>query len=158
MPCVTNDFNFFGPLNNIFQFVSSYLILKTHLCKLKYFSLFLNLALFIVIFIFDLINIIKLDEKERYAYLIYPLNYLFLDVEYSLVKKVILNGYASIYLLIVMRGFFKIILVIIFSSLMYVFNKEIFFENIIFCLQNIKLLLFFLILLYIFLILYFYGY
>ena len=41
-----------------------------------------------------------------------------------------------------MRGFFKIILVIIFSSLMYVFNKEIFFENIIFCLQNIKLLLF----------------
>ena len=142
MPCVTNDFNFFGPLNNIFQFVSSYLILKKHLCKLKYFSLFLNLALFIVIFIFDLINIIKLDEKERYAYLIYPLNYLFLDVEYSLVKKVILNGYASIYLLIVMRGFFKIILVIIFSSLMYVFNKENFFENIIFCLQNIKLLLF----------------
>ena len=142
MPCITNDFNFFGPLNNIFQFVSSYLILKTHLCKLKYFSLFLNLALFIVIFIFDLINIIKLDEKERYAYLIYPLNYLFLDVEYSLVKKVILNGYVSIYLLIVMRGFFKIILVIIFSSLMYVFNKENFFENIIFCLQNIKLLLF----------------
>jgi len=41
-----------------------------------------------------------------------------------------------------MRGFFKIILVIIFSSLMYVFNKENFFENIIFCLQNIKLLLF----------------
>ena len=142
MPCITNDFNFFGPLNNIFQFVSSYLILKTHLCKLKYFSLFLNLALFIVIFIFDLINIIKLDEKERYAYLIYPLNYLFLDVEYSLLKKVILNGYASIYLLIVMRGFFKIILIIIFSSLMYVFNKENFFENIIFCLQNIKLLLF----------------
>ena len=54
-----NDFNCFVPLYNIFQFVSSYLILKTHFYKLQYFSLFLNLGLFVIIFIFDLFYIIN---------------------------------------------------------------------------------------------------
>ena len=52
-PLIFNDFNCFGPLYNVFQFVSSYLILKTHFYKLQYFSLFLSLGLFIFIFIFD---------------------------------------------------------------------------------------------------------
>ena len=41
-----------------------------------------------------------------------------------------------------MRGFIKIILAIIFSLFMYVYYKENFFEKIIVCLQDIKLLLF----------------
>ena len=73
-----NDFNCFGPLYNIFQFVSSYLILKTHFYKLQYFSLFLSIGLFIIIFIFDLIIIIKYQEKiDRITYLFQPIRYLF---------------------------------------------------------------------------------
>ena len=141
-PCIANDFYFFVPLNNIFQFVSSYLILKTHLYKLQYFSLFLNLALFIIILILDLIYIIKLNLNEGFAYLFYPLNYLFLAVEYSLGKKVILYGYISIYLLLIMRGLIKIIFVGIFSLFMYIFYKEKYLENISVCLQDIKVFLF----------------
>ena len=120
-----NDFNCFGPLYNIFQFVSSYLILKTHFYKLQYFSLFLSIGLFIIIFIFDLIIIIKYQEKiDRITYLFQPIRYLFKCVEYSLGKKVILYGYISIYLLIVLRGLIKFIFVGIFSLFMCLFDKE----------------------------------
>ena len=40
-------FNCVSPLNIIFQFVSSLLILKIHFYKLQYFSLFLNVIIFI---------------------------------------------------------------------------------------------------------------
>ena len=120
-----NDFNCFGPLYNIFQFVSSYLILKTHFYKLQYFSLFLSIGLFIIIFIFDLIIIIKYQEKiDRITYLFQPIRYLFKCVEYSLGKKVILYGYISIYLLLVIRGLIKFIFVGIFSLFMCLFDKE----------------------------------
>ena len=124
-PISYNDFNCFCPLYNIFQFVSSYLILKTHFYKLQYFSLFLNIGLFIIIFIFDLIIIInKSDKIDRYAYILIPIGYLFLTVEYSFGKKVILYGYISIYLLIVLRGLIKFIFVGIFSLFMCLFDKE----------------------------------
>ena len=120
-----NDFNFFCPLYNIFQFVSSYLILKTHFYKLHYFSLFLSIGLFIIIFIFDLIIIISQSDKiDRDVYLLNPIRYLFLTIEYSLGKKVILYGYISIYLLLVIRGLIKFIFVDIFSLFMYIYDKD----------------------------------
>ena len=141
-PISYNDFNCFCPLYNIFQFVSSYLILKTHFYKLQYFSLFLNIGLFIIIFIFDLIIIInKSDKIDRYAYIIIPIGYLFLTVEYSFGKKVILYGYISIYLLIVMRGLIKFIFVGIFTLFMYLFDEDN-IKNIIFFLEGTKVLYF----------------
>ena len=120
-----NDFNCFCPLYNIFQFVSSYLILKTHFYKLHYFSLFLSIGLFIIIFIFDLIIIISQSDKiDRDFYLLNPIRYLFLTIEYSLGKKVILYGYISIYLLLVIRGLIKFIFVGIFSLFMYIYDKD----------------------------------
>ena len=50
------NFNSTIPLSIIFQFISSYLILKTNFYKLQYFSLFLNTIVFIIIFIIDLIT------------------------------------------------------------------------------------------------------
>ena len=137
-----NDFNCFVPLYNIFQFVSSYLILKTHFYKLQYFSLFLNIGLFIIILIFDLITIINEKAIDGYIYLFLILNYLFLAVEYSLGKRVMLYGYISIYLLLVIRGLFKIIIGIIFSLFLYIFDKEKFFGNMSYCLEGIKLFYF----------------
>ena len=141
-PLSANDFNCFCPLYNIFQFVSSYLILKTHFYKLQYFSLFLNIGLFIIIFIFDLIIIInKSDKIDTYAYILVPIGYLFLTVEYSFGKKVILYGYISIYLLIVMRGLIKFIFVGIFTLFMYLFDEDN-IKNIIFFLEGTKVLYF----------------
>ena len=141
-PLIFNDFNCFGPLYNVFQFVSSYLILKTHFYKLQYFSLFLSLGLFIFIFIFDLYIIINFEKVDGYSYIFYPLNYLFLAVEYSLGKRVILSGYISIYLLLVIRGLIKIIFVIIFSLFMYILDIENYFINIGYCFKGIRLLYF----------------
>ena len=55
-----NDFNSITPLNIIFQFVYSYLILKIYFYKLQYFSLILNIIVFIIILIFDLHYLMKL--------------------------------------------------------------------------------------------------
>ena len=137
-----NGFNCFVPLYNIFQFVSSYLILKMHFYKLQYFSLFLSIGLFIIILIFDLITIINEKEIDGYIYLFLILNYLFLAVEYSLGKRVMLYGYISIYLLLVIRGLFKIIIGNIFSLFLYIFDKEKFFGNMSYCLEGIKVFYF----------------
>ena len=136
-----NDFNCFCPLYNIFQFVSSYLILKTHFYKLQYFSLFLNLGLFIIIFIFDLYYIIN-EKIDGIFYVFLCLKYLILAVQYSLGKKVILYGYISVYLLLVIRGLIKIILVGILSLFLYFIDKEIYFDNMSYCLVGIKLFYF----------------
>ena len=139
---ICNDFNCFCPLNNIFQFISSYLILKMHFYKLQYFSLFLSIGLFIIILIFDIITINNDETIDGYVYLFYPLNYLSFAVEYSFGKKVILYGYISIYLLLVIRGLIKVIFVSIFSLFLYVFYEENFFKNVSYCLQGIRIFYF----------------
>ena len=139
---ICNDFNCFCPLNNIFQFISSYLILKMHFYKLQYFSLFLSIGLFIIILIFDIITINNDETIDGYIYLFYPLNYLSFAVEYCFGKKVILYGYISIYLLLVIRGLIKVIFVSIFSLFLYVFYEENFFKNVSYCLQGIRIFYF----------------
>ena len=139
---ICNDFNCFCPLNNIFQFISSYLILKMHFNKLQYFSLFLSIGLFIIILIFDIITINNDETIDGYIYLFYPLNYLSFAVEYCFGKKVILYGYISIYLLLVIRGLIKVIFVSIFSLFLYVFYEENFFKNVSYCLQGIRIFYF----------------
>ena len=90
-----NDFNSITPLNIIFQFASSYLILKIYFYKLQYFSLILNIIVFIIILIFDLIIIFYYSKFDGNAYLFFSFSLFFLSVEYSLGKKVILYAYIS---------------------------------------------------------------
>jgi hypothetical protein len=67
---------------------------------------------------------------------------LLLSVEYALGKKLILFGFVSIYLLLVLRGLFKIIFSSIFSLFIYFFDiKE--FERIYWFLNDYKKILYF---------------
>ena len=50
------------PFEIICQFICSFIILKIHFYKLQYFSLFLNLGIFIIILIIDIIYYSKNDE------------------------------------------------------------------------------------------------
>ena len=52
------------------QFLCSYLILKIHFYKLQYLSLFINLGIFIILLILDIIDIkvSNLNEKDGNAY------------------------------------------------------------------------------------------
>ena len=113
-----------------------------HFYKLQYFSLFLSIGLFIIILIFDIITINNDETIDGYVYLFYPLNYLSFAVEYCFGKKVILYGYISIYLLLVIRGLIKVIFVSIFSLFLYVFYEENFFKNVSYCLQGIRIFYF----------------
>ena len=118
-----NDFNSITPLNIIFQFVSSYLILKIYFYKLQYFSLILNIIVFIIILIFDLIIIFYYSKFDGYAYIFFSFSLFFLSVEYSLGKKVILYGFISIYFLFMMRGLIKLALTAILTVIYFYTNK-----------------------------------
>ena len=111
------------PLNIIFQFVSSYLILKIYFYKLQYFSLILNIIVFIIILIFDLIIIFYYSKFDGNAYLFFSFSLFFLSVEYSLGKKVILYGFISIYFLFMMRGLIKLALTAILTVIYFYTNK-----------------------------------
>ena len=118
-----NDFNSITPLNIIFQFVSSYLILKIYFYKLQYFSLILNIIVFIIILIFDLIIIFYYSKFDGNAYLFFSFSLFFLSVEYSLGKKFILYGFISIYFLFMMRGLIKLALTAILTVIYFYTNK-----------------------------------
>ena len=124
------------PVNIIFQFVSSYLILNLHFHKLHYFSIFLSLGIFIIILIIDIINIVKHESFDPYALVFYIIYLLLLSVEYALGKKVILFGYISIYLLLLMRGFIKIIFTVLLSVFFIIFDSEVFINLGLYLKQN----------------------
>ena len=124
------------PVNIIFQFVSSYLILNLHFHKLHYFSIFLSLGIFIIILIIDIINIVKHESFDPYALVFYIIYLLLLSVEYALGKKVILFGYISIYLLLLMRGFIKIIFMVLLSVFFIIFDSEVFINLGLYLKQN----------------------
>ena len=56
-------------LEIVFQFICSYFILKIHFYKLQYLSLYLNLGIFIILLIFDIIIVSQseiFDGKDKY--------------------------------------------------------------------------------------------
>ena len=120
----TYTFGCIVPFEIIFQFVCSYIILKIHFYKLQYFSLFLNLGIFIILLIIDLINIIKNGEFEGITYCFYGLNIISYSFEYSLGKKIILYGFISVYSLIVLKGLIVFIIIIIFSIIFFSVKKD----------------------------------
>ena len=89
-------FNGYVILDIILQFISSYLILKIHFYKLQYCSLYLNVAIFFSILIFDLLDIFVSKKIQGKIYIIYPFYIISYCLGYVYGKKVIILGYMSI--------------------------------------------------------------
>ena len=117
-------FNCGIPFSIALQFICSYFILKVHFYKLQYFSLFLNLGIFIIILIIDLINIIKHDAFDGKVYLFYSFSIAFYSMEYSYGKKTLINGFMSIHLLMIIKGIVGLILVLLVTLITYFINKD----------------------------------
>ena len=122
------SFSCYVPFEIIFQFICSYFILKIHFYKLQKFSLFLNLGIFIILLTIDLLNIFIEKSFNGNMYIFYAFCVIFYSIEYSYVKKILLYGYISIYLLMIIKGLFLLILVLLFSLIMYLTKKEVFID------------------------------
>ena len=129
-PFEVYPFSCFAPFAIALQFVCCYYILKIHFYKLQYLSLFLNIGIFIIILIIDIVySIPKNKLKPRFdpnLFYIYPLNIIFHSFELSFGKKVILEGFVSVYLLMIIKGSITLVFVIIFSLILLIAKKEIF--------------------------------
>ena len=91
------SFSCIVPFEIILQFICSYFILKVHFYKLQYLSLFLNLGIFIIILVIDLLNILIKNSFDRKIYYFIAMNIIFYSIEYSIGKKILLDGFISIY-------------------------------------------------------------
>ena len=138
-------FSCFSPFAIAFQFVCGYYILRIHFYKLQYLSLLLNFVIFIIILIIDIINSTKKDNEENKldpnTFYIYPLNIIFLSIELSCGKIIILEGFISLYLLMIIKGAIAFVFVIIFSLIVVSVRKEIFKDMQIFFPEYIWLLI-----------------
>ena len=110
----------------ILQFVCSYLILGIQFYKLQRFSLYLNVAICLIILVFDLVDILVVKLTKGYIYIIYPFYLTFFCLEYVFGKKVILFEYISVYILIIMKGIIKIVFNVIFSIVILIVKKRFF--------------------------------
>ena len=117
-------FSCVAPFAIVIQFVCSYFILKIHFYKLQYFSLFLNLGIFIIILIIDIINIVECDSFNPNTFYIYAMYIIFLSIELSYGKTIILEGFISVYLLMIIKGVVVLVFVIIFSLIVLLTDKE----------------------------------
>ena len=133
-------FSCYASFEIILQFICSYCILKIHFYKLQYFSLFLNLGIFIIILTIDLINIIIFHSFDGKSFFFYAINIIFYSIEYSYVKKMLLYGFISIYLFMIIKGAFLLILVTLFSLIMFFVKKDV-FSRFLFFLTNVKYIL-----------------
>ena len=81
-----------------------------------------------IILTFDLVDIFKFKIIKGYTYVIYPFYLIFYCLEYVLGKKVIMFGYISIYILIIMKGVIKLFFNLIFSLIVSLVKKQIFIK------------------------------
>ena len=114
------------PFEIICQFVCSYIILRIHFYKLQYFSLILNIGIFIIILCFDIDILVKDTSLNGKFFIFCAFNNIFYSIEYSLGKKIFLNGFISLYLLIIIRAIITLIFSILFSLIMFFVDKNIF--------------------------------
>ena len=91
--------------------------------KLLYGNVKWNLVLVI-----DIINSIKGENRKQQfdpnTFYIYPLYIIFLSTELSYGKIVILEGFISVYLLMIIKGAIALVFVLIFSLIVYIADKE----------------------------------
>ena len=117
-------FSWYIPFEIILQFIVSYFILKTVFYKLQYFSLFLNLGIFVIILIIDIINIKIYNSFDPKLFLYYALTIAFYSVEYALIKKILLDSFLSIYLIMIFKGLCLLFIVSIFTLIMFLIKHE----------------------------------
>jgi len=121
------SFSCIVPFEIICQFICSFIILKIHFYKLQYFSLFLNLGIFIIILFIDIAKCVgNKNSKIWRMFFFYPFNIIFYSIEFSLGKKIFLFGYISIYLLMIIKGLIVLILSLIFSLIILLADKNVF--------------------------------
>ena len=118
-------FNYTVIFDIILQFIFSYLILRIPFYKLQHFSLYLNVVILFIILALDLIDILKHKIVDGNIYIVYPFYLIFYCLQYVFGKKIILYGYVNIYIIIIMKGVFKLIFNIIFSLILFKVKKEI---------------------------------
>ena len=123
---VINPFSCTTQLEIIFQFLCCYFILKIYFYKLQYFALFLNIGIFVIILIIDIVNIFKFNLIDGNIYYFFALSIIFYCNEYASVKKIFLYGYISIYFFMLIKGAIVLIFVLIFSLIMFAAKKEVF--------------------------------
>ena len=97
-----------------------------HFYKLQFFSLFLNFGIFIIILIINLCNYFLHKSCEPHIFVLFPCRVVFYCLEYIYGKKVILFGYISVYLLMILTGIIKLFLLIIVTIILFVVNKDYF--------------------------------
>ena len=114
------------PFEICFQFICSYFILKTHFYKLQYFSLFLNLVIFIILLILDIILSFEHELVDGKFYIFILASIIFYSIEYSYGKKLLLYGFISVYLLLLLRGVFKLVIVVFLSIFLVIFKRDVF--------------------------------
>ena len=114
------------PFEICFQFICSYFILKTRFYKLQYFSLFLNLVIFIILLILDIILSFEHELVDGKFYIFILASIIFYSIEYSYGKKLLLYGFTSVYLLLLLRGVFKLVLVVLLSIFLVIFKRDVF--------------------------------
>ena len=81
-----------------------------------------------LVLVIDIINSIKGENRKQQfdpnTFYIYPLYIIFLSTELSYGKIVILEGFISVYLLMIIKGAIALVFVLIFSLIVYIANKE----------------------------------
>jgi len=119
-------FSFTVIFDIVLQFVCSFLLLNVNYYKLQFFSLFLNFGIFVIILIIDLCNYFLHDSCEPQVFVLFPCYLFFYCLEYIYGKKAILYGYMSIYLLMIIKGLIKLILLILLNIVLYFVKKDFF--------------------------------
>ena len=113
----------------VFQYCLSKLILRTEFYKHHYLSIAINVVSFIIIFIIDIIDS---KNHDRLFILFFSLYCIFLVLENTFGKKAMLYGYISPYTLLIYKGIFKLLLLIILSIIflptIYKINKYFFYD------------------------------
>ena len=122
----TNPFNHTVIFEIIIQFIFSYFILRIQFFKLQHFSLYLNIIIFIIILGLDLVDILKFTIVKGFIYIFYPFLLIFYCLKSVYGKKIILYGYISIYILIIMKGAIKLVFVVVFSLITLMIDNKIF--------------------------------
>ena len=90
--------------------------------------MFLNLGIFIIILTIDILNISLKNSFDGKMYILYAFCIIFYFVEYTYIKKFLLYGYISIYILMIIKGLLFLFLVLLFSLIMFLAKKEVFLD------------------------------
>ena len=116
-------------LNILLQYVMGFLVLKTKFYRHHYFSFILNSICFLILITLDIVNKILLgkygiDSNYFFVMIAYLI---FFALEYAFGKKALINGFLSIYSLLIQKAMYKTILMIAFSIIIYFINTRIFY-------------------------------